>query len=161
MKLEDYQKQLPELCRIIRAYSLTLQLHYDEQSHSVLMRMQSPPRLPGNVDHVEFKILYSHVFQEPQLLVRLWRATTRDGISYIEPWYPKDVHDTLNVPTSFQLGLDTISDTTDKEQCAWYSFHACDTADIVGNKPEYINDYLQRWASVFIFSWFLQSEKKK
>lgn len=155
MKIQDYRQQLPLLTKTFCRFPLTLQLHYDEQSDTILVQTQSPPHTQGDVDHLEFKIMFSPIFQEPQLLVRLWRSTTHDGISSLEPWYPRDVYSALNIPRSFQLGLDTISDTIDNEQGAWYSFHACDTAEIVGDRPDYTENYLQRWASVFFFSWFL------
>ena len=64
--------------------------------------------------------------------------------------FPDDIESLLDVEGKFQLGLDTI---TNLENSVWYSFHPCDTSNIIGDQIEVMPTYLRRWVSIFVFSW--------
>lgn len=152
MRFEDYEKQLPLLKDSLQDCSRVKYLHYDplESTIHVLLDRKT---LESNLSHLECKITYSQTYHEPQLLLRIWRFARFEGIDCLEPWFPQDLQHILPLPSWFQIGLDTISTASTSEPAAWYSIHACDTADIAGSRPSFESTYLSRWASVFIFDW--------
>ncbi|QLG75052.1 hypothetical protein HG535_0H03790 [Zygotorulaspora mrakii] len=138
----------------VQANPYCQQIVYDSSSHTILMKTGIPSKASNSMrlDHLEFKITYSHVYQEPLLLLRIWIREHNDEFTMSKLWFPKDVKQILNIDSAFQLGLDSISSDMRQHQEAWYSFHPCDTSYMIGDKPEYLDKYLERWLSVFLFS---------
>ncbi|GAV55691.1 hypothetical protein ZYGR_0AY00830 [Zygosaccharomyces rouxii] len=153
MKFEDYRDQLPWLKDALQNFDKVKNLHYNPLESTIHIHVHCNAR-EFNISHLECKITYSQAYHEPQLLLRIWKVTQIEGIDCIEPWFPKELDHVLPMPKWFRFGLDAIAATSTDESAAWYSIHACDTADIVGDRPVFRSTYLSRWASVFLFDWF-------
>ncbi|CCE93546.1 E2-like conjugating enzyme TDEL_0G01790 [Torulaspora delbrueckii] len=115
------------------------------------------PSTAKDLSHLELKITYSQVYQEPLLLLRVWRKdqSQEDESDFVSLWFPQDVSALLGIDKSFQLELDAVVSPTSHLQETWYSIHPCDTAEIVGDQAKYADGYLNRWLSVFLFSWLI------
>ncbi|CCD24809.1 E2-like conjugating enzyme NDAI_0D04960 [Naumovozyma dairenensis CBS 421] len=99
--------------------------------------------------HLELKIVYSVVYKEPQLLLRVWKyAVDETGITVKVPVFPPDIKDFLNLPAWIQINLDIHSHDGLAE--TWYFIHPCDTSEIVGMCHH--EKYLERWTSTFVSS---------
>lgn len=153
-KLHD-SSFLEERCTILNS-------HYMVEEDALILQAAVPPSVleTFSLAYIEFKITYTPIYQEPFLLMRLWRKysmqESKDDFDddMITLWFPADVKQALGIMQDFQVGLDAISSTSEKTQEAWYSFHPCDTAQIVGDQELYRGNYLERWLSVFLFSWY-------
>lgn len=153
MKFEDYKNQLPWLKNTLQDHAKVTNLRYDPSKSTIHVHVRCNVR-EFDISHLECKITYSQTYHEPQLLLRIWKFSQIDGITCVEPWFPKELDHALPMPGWFRFGLDTVSTTSTDESAAWYSIHACDTANIVGDRPVFQSTYLSRWASVFLFDWF-------
>lgn len=169
----EYREQLLKIYQsaILQDWSCCQQVFYRGEDDSIILQTIVPSHAVisaalANVKlaHLEFKITYTSVYQEPQLLLRLWQKKNLqlDKLEFeddmLTPWFPPNVQQILGIVGQFQLGLDTVATTMAHKQEAWYSIHPCDTADIVGNQENYSDKYLSRWLSVFLFSWVNSSE---
>ncbi|EDO16122.1 hypothetical protein Kpol_1070p3 [Vanderwaltozyma polyspora DSM 70294] len=157
-------------------------IQQQQNEDELLLRLRAPSeKLVGEINNgsnklviIDLKISYSHVYQEPQLSIQLWETNGRqenqeeEQVDEIYLWYPNNINETLAIPTNlFTIELDTVPrprverTTTDNinnsgskklmSSSAWYVVHSCDTSEIVGTP---IQNYLQRWASVYIASWW-------
>lgn len=153
MKFQDYMEQLPLLKNALQNCDKVENLSYDPLKSIIYIHVRSNTRRL-NISHLECKIMYSQIYQEPQLLLRIWKLSQIEGIDCIEPWFPKQLDHVLPLPNWFKFGLDTISETPDDKPAAWYSIHSCDTADIIGTRTASQATYLSRWSSVFLFDLF-------
>ncbi|CAR29399.1 hypothetical protein ZYGR_0AD00810 [Zygosaccharomyces rouxii] len=152
MRFEEYRAQLPSLKHSLQDCDKVKNLHYNPLKSTIHIHIQWDVT-EFNISHLECKITYSQTYHEPQLLLRIWKFSQIEGIDCIEPWFPKQIDRILPLPNWFQFGLDTISTSSSDNPAAWYSIHACDTADIVGDRSIFQSTYLSRWASVFLFDW--------
>lgn len=154
---KKFCEQLAELYHTgaLQKSPLCQHVFYDTENHSMYVATAPPTNVDAvlKLDHLELKITYSDVYQEPQLLLRVWQEDLDSEFTGIKLWFPQDVKRVLDIGNQFQLGLDAVSTDTNQSTGVWYSFHPCDTADIVGDKVEYIDKYLERWLSVFLSSW--------
>ncbi|SCU84877.1 LAFA_0D12574g1_1 [Lachancea sp. 'fantastica'] len=137
---DAFQHQLqksivPLLTRWKRCYQLS---NVSNASINVLIYLPIKPH-----HSIELQILYSPVYQEPQLIFRIWSHETVDDIETQRICFPDDLHTWLNIQ-DFTIRLDYLHPSS---RDVWYSVHGCDTADIVGSE---LKDYLKRWASIFL-----------
>lgn len=158
----DQLKRLYDSQTLQRQGSVSLVLHKND---SVVMQISVPHTVTKEspaLSHLELKITYSPVYQEPLLLLRLWRrdSSQDDMTDLVSPWFPQDIRALLGIDKSFQVELDAVVSPVSHFQETWYSIHPCDTAEIVGDQVQYVDGYLERWFSVFVFSWLVRFEKK-
>lgn len=157
ISFEEYCRQLHCIrdgslknCRLVTSVSLSV------EDSSLLFRTAVPSSIAQTgLCYLEFKIAYSHIYQEPLLLFRPWVSSQPKNadIEILSPWFPQDVARLLGIDDSFTISLDAIFSNSTHSQETWFSFHACDTAEIVGDRQEYKDQYLDRWLSIFLFSW--------
>ncbi|SCU93401.1 LADA_0G02894g1_1 [Lachancea dasiensis] len=141
MIAEDiFQKQLEtELVPILRRWPLCRELSLLKHNGSVVILA----RHPELVDHT-FQILiqYSTIYQEPQLLFKIWETRIVDQVEIQRLSFPGDVSTLVNTQ-DFTIRSDYIHNTG---RDLWYSIHGCDTGEIVGYQEE---SYLERWCSIY------------
>ena len=119
------------------------------------------------VNYIDLKISYSKIYQEPILLLQIWIELNPDddknvdimeNIDNSKLFYPKGLQYILNIPPDqYEIELDTLSGSQMTHNSAWYSFHPCNTSNMIGSDSRYLNSYLQRWVSVFIISWWISN----
>lgn len=157
----EYCDQLQHVCNTkLKCSDLVLEMQPVSTDGTVRFRaaLPSSAQHTAKLNYLEFKISYSPVYQEPVLLFRLWRSvpSPEDGIDLISPWFPDDASRLLGIDNGFQVGLDAIFSNSTCSQETWFSIHPCDTAQIVGDRSEFKSEYLNRWLSIFLFSWLAQ-----
>lgn len=158
----EYCTQLRRLCdSTLQSSDLITNIRPLLADGTVLFQTALPSAAAQNniLCYIEFKICYSHVYQEPQLLFRLWRRaqSPEDQIDFLAPWFPPDVAQVLGIDDSFTVSLDAFFSNSSHSQETWFAFHPCDTAEIVGDKLDFKNGYLSRWLSIFLLSWLAKS----
>ncbi|QLQ77926.1 hypothetical protein HG537_0A01730 [Torulaspora globosa] len=158
----EYSAQLRRLCDdTLKNSDLITSIRPSLADGEVLFRTALPSSVAKHnlLCNIEFKICYSHVYQEPRLLFRLWRRVPSqdEAIDFLTPWFPSDVVQLLGIQDGFTVSLDALFSNSSHSQETWFSFHPCNTAEIVGDKQDYRDDYLNRWLSMFLFSWLAKS----
>ncbi|QLL30360.1 hypothetical protein HG536_0A01770 [Torulaspora globosa] len=159
---DEYSAQLRRLCdSALKNSDLVTSIQPSLADGAVLFRTALPSSIAYStlLCCIEFKICYSHAYQEPRLLFRLWRraASQEEGIDFLAPWFPTDVAQVLGIDRGFTVSLDALFSNSSRSQETWFAFHPCDTAEIVGDKLDFKDDYLSRWLSIFLFSWLAKS----
>lgn len=91
----------------------------------------------------EIQVEYSHLYCVPQLIFKIWETTDEHGTEVRTLTFPSDLSSLLLIQ-NFSVGLDYVHK---QNKDIWYSVHACDTRDVVGEQTE---NYLERWASIYL-----------
>ncbi|CAI4045586.1 E2-like conjugating enzyme SKDI_12G0170 [Saccharomyces kudriavzevii IFO 1802] len=157
---EEWRSQLDLLfnSNVLQSWALCQEIHLDDKTNALSLRLRPTHRLQEDtkrvekksLDHIQLCLTYSKIYNEPLLLLRIWEEKCTENILLTKLMFPAKVESLLGVEGKFQLGLDTVIDL---ENSLWYSFHPCDTPNIVGDLPEFKSTYLRRWVSIFVFSW--------
>lgn len=101
---------------------------------------------------VEFRIIYSQVYNEPTLLYRIWKIHTDPDLEITNKilLFPSNLEDKFQNLFNFTSSIESIPSCNNE---IWYMLHPCDTAQIVGEDSSAKETYLLRWFSVYILSW--------
>ncbi|SCV00944.1 LANO_0F09340g1_1 [Lachancea nothofagi CBS 11611] len=92
---------------------------------------------------LEIQVEYSNIYQEPQLIFKVWKVQVEQDIEVKQVYFPPDLSRLLNLQ-DFVIRLDYLHNLN---RDLWYSVHGCDTNSIVGSQLEH---YLERWASIYL-----------
>lgn len=152
-----YCEQLRELydSKLLQSHRLVNIVRYLDDS---ILLHAAVPASSTDLSHLELKITYTHVYQEPLLLIKVWQREHpgNEYIDLVSPCYPQDIRALLGIDKSFQVELDAVISPKTHTQETWYSIHPCDTAEIVGGQAQFLDGYLKRWISVFLLSWVVE-----
>ncbi|CCE65357.1 hypothetical protein TPHA_0K02270 [Tetrapisispora phaffii CBS 4417] len=114
----------------------------------------SPNRHRANLSHIDIKITYSRIYNEPVLYLRLWKSvpcSMSPDLEELSPYYPSDVYESLAIDKSqFTVELQHVECDAGANE-VWYCVHPCDTQDRIGMLHR--EQYLSRWVSVYLLSW--------
>lgn len=149
------QEFLHQLHRIyidqtFQKWSKCNQINYT--STSLTLNIKPTHRILQTIDatSVLLRIQYSNIYKEPTLYIKLFcDYIDSNGVQISKVCIPSDM--TVILPKEYRDSF--FIEPEQLEDNVWWCFHQCDTPDIIGDDQLYKKTYLQRWVSIFIFSW--------
>lgn len=143
LSLEQFVKQTKEsLIPILRSWSICQILLWREELATLDLMVSTLTQIEIT-SKFQLRICYNPVYNEPQLLFRIWKLNTE--LDDIESWkldFPNsDRLPIYNEHKQYSITLNQIEDAS-----IWYVVNACDTEKNVGQD---LTNYITRWFSYY------------